>query len=459
MTSIVATTPTLLNLPLPNLPGLLETLLYPGYAVKDITRVPEGGLELHLEPVGLAVCPRCGKPSPKLHETRRRRIREAPFPGCSAVWISLPIRRVRCECGCHCNELIPWLIPHKRMTARFIAHIQYRVRADVATQLIANDLGVSWETVRQLDEEQLKMFFSDVKPSSGIRRIMVDEIAVLKGQRYITIFMDYDNRQIFDVVVGKSIPAMEPAFKRLVDLGLANQIEAVACDMNSAYPSLIKKYLPNADIVYDFFHVMKLASDGLCKEARQKQSAQIEEDYGHDSPEAKSMRRNLRRAEYIIIARPEALKPDKRDRLDELLRTNQILGKLHPLLALIRTIWQTYNPIEARESLAEAIELLEALHEEYGLTTAATLAHTLGTRAEGIVSACKHHISTSPLEGANNRAKVLKRVAYGYRKLSFFILKLKAAFAGRGWSDWKRLGAWDCIIGGRVLDAGLSLQS
>lgn len=156
MTSIVATLSNLLNLPNP--PGKLEALLYPDYVVTEITAAPEGGLELHLQPTALPICSRCGKPSLKLHETRHRRIREAPFPGCSAVWISLPIRRVRCKCGCHAQESIPWLIPYKRMTARLIAHIQYRVRADVATSLIARDLGVSWETVRDLDEAQLKMF-------------------------------------------------------------------------------------------------------------------------------------------------------------------------------------------------------------------------------------------------------------------------------------------------------------
>lgn len=456
MTSIVATLSNLLNLPNP--PGKLEALLYPDYVVTEITAAPEGGLELHLQPTALPICPRCGKPSLKLHETRHRRIREAPFPGCSAVWISLPIRRVRCKCGCHAQESIPWLIPYKRMTARLIAHIQYRVRADVATSLIARDLGVSWETVRDLDEAQLKMFFSDVRPSPNIRRIMIDEIALLKGHRYITIFMDYDDRKIFFIVIGKSKEAIRPGFERLVELGLAGQIEAVACDMNGSYPPLVKEYLPNADIVYDYFHVMKLTSDGLCKEARQLQAKQIEEEYGKDSQQAQSMRRNLRRAEYVIISRPETLKPEARERLDELLRHNQILGKVHPLLALIRNIWETYISDEARESLAEAIELLRALRKEYGMETAERLAKTLEDRAEGILSACKHHISTSPLEGANNRAKVLKRVAFGYRKIEFFILKLKAAFPGKGWNTWKRLGPWDCVIGDRVIDAGLSLQ-
>lgn len=87
MTSIVATLSNLLNLPNP--PGKLEALLYPDYVVTEITAAPEGGLELHLQPTALPICSRCGKPSLKLHETRHRRIREVPFPGCSAVWISL----------------------------------------------------------------------------------------------------------------------------------------------------------------------------------------------------------------------------------------------------------------------------------------------------------------------------------------------------------------------------------
>lgn len=108
---------------------------------------------------------------------------------------------------------------------------------------------------------------------------MIDGLSILRGQRYFTVFIDCDTKQIFDVIVGKTIKAMRPAFERLVKLGLAAQIRAMACYMNLAYSPLVAEYLPNAQIVYDQFHVMKLTSDGLCNEARQTQAAAIEAKY------------------------------------------------------------------------------------------------------------------------------------------------------------------------------------
>jgi len=48
----------------------------------------------------------------------------------------------------------------------------------------------------------------------------------------------------------------------------------------------------------------------------------------------------------------------------------------------------------------------------------------------GIVASATHHLNTSLLEGVNNRIKVIKRMAYGYRDNNYFFLKIKAAFPG-----------------------------
>lgn len=435
--------------------SLFETTFYPGYIVTAIVNAPRKGLLIRLKPLGHAVCPRCGSTCSSVHQSRERRLREAPFPGSIRVWLEMPVRRVRCRCGCRANERIPWVVPHQRMTARFIAEVQRRLRSDVSVNQICHELDLSWKTVRRFDKEQLEPLFSTVVPSSSISRIMIDELSILKGQRYLTVFMDCDTKQIFDVVVGKTIKAMRPAFERLAKLGLASQIRAVACDMNSAYSPLVAEYLPNAQIVYDQFHVMKLTSDGLCKEARQAQAAAIEAKYGRTSPEAIAMRRRLRRSEYVLIANPKGLKPDKRERLEQLLKENQILAKLYPLMDLLRSIWTAWSPDEARETLSECIELLDALHLRHGLKKAAVLARTLEKRCDGLVYACMHRISTSPLEGANCRAKLLKRIAYGYRDIRFFMLKLKAAFPGRGINPWHMLSEWSCCFGGERIEAGL----
>ena len=73
---------------------------------------------------------------------------------------------------------------------------------------------------------------------------------------YATIFINYETRQVFAVVRSKTKKAVESVFQMLVDRGLKDQIIAVACEMNAAFPTVVKKFLPKAEIVFDQFHVI-----------------------------------------------------------------------------------------------------------------------------------------------------------------------------------------------------------
>ena len=57
-------------------------------------------------------------------------------------------------------------------------------------------------------------------------------------------------------------------------------------------------------------------------------------------------------------------------------------------------------------------------------------ARQLRDKIEGILSHCKYPLHTSLLEGMNNKIKVIKRMAYGYRDEDYFFLKIRAAFPG-----------------------------
>ena len=104
-------------------PCNLNQIFFPGYAVVASDRTRES-LTLKLEATEPAICPKCGEPCTKIHDTRPRLIRDAPFPGVTVVWLLVPIRRVRCKCGCRRTETIPWIAHHEQCTNRFIALIQ-----------------------------------------------------------------------------------------------------------------------------------------------------------------------------------------------------------------------------------------------------------------------------------------------------------------------------------------------
>ena len=76
----------------------------------------------------------------------------------------------------------------------------------------------------------------------------------------------------------------------------------------------------------------------------------------------------------------------------------------------------------------------------------------------GILTAWKHCISIGPLEGVNTRAKLIKRIAYGYKSFEYFALKLKAAFPGRSGNPLLLLGEWTAVIKSRLCHTGLGME-
>lgn len=332
-------------------PCNLNQIFFPGYAVVASVRNQES-LTLKLEATEPAICPKCGEPCTKIHDTRHRLVRDAPFPGVTVVWLLVPIRRVRCKCGCHRTETIPWIAHYEQCTNRFIALIQNQMRGvDASATAVAAKYNLGWDAVRRFDKEQLEAFFNDVN-TQDLKIIAVDEIAIHKGQKYATVFINYETRQVFAVVKGKTQKAVESVFRMLVDRGLQDQIIAVACDMNAAYPNVVKKFLPKADIVFDQFHVIQHLSAEVFKEARQVQAEEVEAEFGKKSDQAKAARKILRTAAWDLVMPEHSLTPTIRERLEEIRKANNLMSTMLPLADMVRCIWHAWSQEDAAEMLA-----------------------------------------------------------------------------------------------------------
>jgi len=121
-------------------------------------------------------------------------------------------------------------------------------------------LDVSWDRIKEIQRRDLTRRYSKPK-LKHLRHIAIDEIAVAKGHRYLTVVMDLDSGAVVFVGDGKGADALKPFGKRLRPSGA--KIEAVAMDMSAAYRGAVATNLPSAKIVFDRFHVMKLYNEKL----------------------------------------------------------------------------------------------------------------------------------------------------------------------------------------------------
>ena len=125
---------------------------------------------------------------------------------------------------------------------------------------VAKHLDVSWDTIKDIQKRDLSRRFAKPK-LKHLRHIAIDEIAVAKGHRYLTLVMDLQSGAVVFVGDGKGAKALQPFWKRL--RSSKAKIEAVAMDMSAAYHEAVSTHLRKAKIVFDRFHVMKLFNDKL----------------------------------------------------------------------------------------------------------------------------------------------------------------------------------------------------
>jgi transposase len=298
--------------------------------------------------------------------------------------------------------------PKKRYTRAFERYVLELSRL-MTIQDVAKHLDVSWDTVKDIQALSLQRRYGKPKLHK-LRQIAIDEIAVGKGHRYLTVVLNLLSGAVVFVGDGKGADALKPFWRRL--RRARAKIVAVATDMSKAYIRAVRDHLPNAVHVFDHFHVIKLFNEKLSAFRRALYAQLSSEDE----------RKILKGTRWLLLKNPDNLDPQRneRERLDEALQLNAPLATAYYLKEDLRQIWMQPNKRTARRVLRDWLARARAS----GIRMLVQFAATLEEYQEGILAYYNYRISTGPLEGTNNKIKTMKRQAYGFRDLEFFKLKI-----------------------------------
>lgn len=374
-------------------------------------------------------CSRCGTPVEEVHDFTERRVRDLPLMAYD-VWLIFPQTRLRCpRCGPTVEE-IPWLDRYQRVTKR-LAELLGRMAQLMPIKQVAELFNVSWDTVKEIDKRSLQARLGPMEKSdfSTVRRIAIDEFALHRGQRYATLVVDVDTKRVLWVNRGRDAEGLTGFFEALGTQG-RERIEAVVIDMARPFVKAVKTHLPRAAIVYDLFHALQRYTAQVLDRVRMDEANKI----ARSSRDRHRLRtENLRRlitgkgARWLLLRDRSNLRSSgERVRLEELLAANQSLFVVYVLKEDLRELWRLRDPILARESWESWYQ--RAL--ESGIGAVVRFANRLKLEAEYIINHAVHPLHTSLLEGINNKIKVMKRMAFGYRDEDYFFLKIRAAFPG-----------------------------
>jgi transposase len=371
-------------------------------------------ITLAADPAVLARCGRCDRVCHQIHDVTRRRVRDRDLFE-YRVWLEIPLRRTRCpDCGVS-REKLSWLEQHARYTERLRLHVEV-LASLLPIKHVAALTGLHWHTIKSIDKANL---VRSLPPPdlSCVRFLVMDEFALFKGHRYAGVVIDAQNKRVLWVGEGRSRASIRPFFEWL---GVhCQRIEAVAMDMNTAMDLEVQACCPQARVIYDLFHVVAKFGREVVDRVRVDQANRLRED--------RPARRAVKRSRWLLLRNRDHLSTDQAGQLDELLHLNQPLMVVYLMKEQLKELW--YAPSEQ-----EAIGRWHGWWNQAmnsGLVPLMRFARRLKPYLEGIVASATYRLHTSVLEGINNRIKVIKRMAYGYRDQEYFFLKIKAAFPGK----------------------------
>jgi transposase len=391
------------------------SLLYHAFGIRGYeyvrTDYPDGQVIFTIRQESKACrCSACGSTQVQSRGHVERRFRSLPI-GSRTTAVVLPIPRVECRaCGVVRQVEVPFADPRRTYTRAFERYALELSRR-MTIRDVARHLNVSWDVIKDIQKRDLSRRYARVK-LKHLRRIAIDEIAVGKGHRYLTIVMDLESGAVVFVGDGKGADALKPFWKRLRPSRA--KIEAVAMDMSAAYRGAVSTHLKEAVIVFDHFHVVKLFNERLSdlRRALYREATDV------------MHKEVLKGTRWLLLKNPENLdaEKDEKRRLEEALALNKPLATAYYLKEDLRRFWEQPGKRFATAFLDGWIRRAESS----GVKMLKQMAKTLAAHRSGLLAYYDVMITSGPMEGTNNKIKTMKRQAYGFRDKEFFKLKILA---------------------------------
>ena len=381
-----------------------------GYEHRSI-QLGEGSVIVRLDVKDQDVCcPGCGSPDVVRRGCLTRSFLAPPI-GSRTVTLLIDVPRVQCDpCGTVRQVEVCGMAERHRCTRSFIRYV-LDLRKKMTVLDLATHLGVSEWLVKSIEKDYLHAHFARPRLKETTK-IAIDELSIGGGHRYLTIVLDLASGAILFVGEGKGADALKPFWQRLKSSRAT--IDAVAMDMSAAYIFAVSEHLPDATIVFDKFHVVKLMNEKL---------SQLRRDLFREATDRLD-KQVLKGTRWLLMKNPDHLDDDRNEpaRLQEALQLNQPLATAYYLKEDLRQLWSQPNVTAARKFLDRWLQRAESS----GIRLMQQMAKTLRVHRRGLLNWYNFRISTGPLEGLNNKVRTLQRNAYGFRDQDYFRLKLHA---------------------------------
>jgi transposase len=339
-------------------------------------------------------CPCCGTATRTIHDYRRQRVKDIPAFGKYTV-LYLRKRRYRCtNCGKRFFEKVGFLPRYHRMTSRLAAYVISRLADVCSFTSVAKDVNLSVSTV-------IRIF--DLVHYSAASLPEVLSIDEFKGntdrEKYQCIITDPVKRRVVDILKSREKHCLTAYFKRFDRSKTAYFVS----DMWSTYADISKTFFKNAAFIVDKYHFIRQviwAFEAVRKEVQHSLS-----------PER---RRYFKRSRTLLNRRYEFLSYEQKQQVDVMLYASDKLANAYWLKEQFFRLSDCKDSVNAKKQLVVWIRGAS----NSGIERYISCANTFVRWSHGILNSFNSSYTNGFTEGCNNKIKVLKRNAYGYRNFN-----------------------------------------
>jgi len=344
-------------------------------------------------------CPVCGKLS-KAYDTKKQSWRHMDFFQHQAH-LHARVPRVNCPYGCGIKQIeVPWARPGSGFTLLFEALILSYCKempVNKVGELMGEHDTRIWRVIHHyVDTERALQDYSKVT------EIGMDETACRRGHTYVSFFYDMVEKKLLFGTSGKD-KATVKAFKEdfAAHGGVPKAVKQACCDMSPSFISGVEEYLPNADITFDKFHIVKIVNEGV------------------DAVRREEVTENeiLKKTRYIWLKNKNNLTGKQKITVDDISKLNLKTSRAYQ----IRLNFQEMFAQPDRESGEAFLKkwYFWATHSQ--LEPMIKAAKTIKAHWDGVLNWFDSHLTTGFIEGMNGLIQAAKSKARGYRSDKNFI--------------------------------------
>ena len=378
----------------------------PGYQITGIEELA-GEVCISARHAGPISCPDCGGARLRLKDRRCRRPRHESW-GARHTALRLETRKWKCrDCRRSFWERLPGILPHKRATEPFRRSIFQKHWDGISRSRLGQREGIGSATVERWFEDFLRRAEAERRAADCPRLLGIDEHFFTRRQGYATTFCDLRGHKVFDVVLGRSQAALESYLSQLPG---KHRVRVVCMDLASAYRTLVRKHFPNARIVADRFHVIRIVNHHFLACWREIDPA---------GSKNRGLLSLLRRHRHHLA-------PEQVARLEQYFETFPVLGQIYRFKQRLCYLLLKKHRTR-RQCLPLARRFIKAIQQlrQAGLAQLVQLGETLNAWSLEIATMWRFTRNNAITEGFHTKMEVLSRQAYGFRNFENYRLRVK----------------------------------